>query len=50
MTRKEREETWQRAGLSEDEVDLKMLPRDRAARVVRSAFSFGAAAALHYFG
>ncbi|MDH4459259.1 MAG: hypothetical protein QE272_11195 [Nevskia sp.] len=50
VTRKEREETWQRAGLSEEEVDLKMLPRDRMARVIRSAFSLGAAAALHLFG
>ncbi len=50
VTRKEREETYQREGLSEDEVDAKMLPRDRSARVIRSVFATGAAAAMHYFG
>ena len=50
VTRKEREETYQREGLSEDEIDAKMLPRDRAARVIRSVFATAAAAAMHYFG
>jgi hypothetical protein len=49
VTRKEREESYQRMGLPEDEVDARMLPRDRAARVIRSAFAFGAAAAFHAF-
>lgn len=50
VTRKEREETYQRQGLSEEEVDARMLPRDRTARVIRSAFATGAAAAMHFFG
>lgn len=50
VTRKEREETYQRQGLTEEEVDALMLPRDRAARIIRSAFATGAAAAMHYLG
>ena len=50
ITRKEREESYQRAGLPEDEIDALMLPRDRLARLLRAAFSFGAAAAMHYIG
>lgn len=50
ITRKEREESYQRQGLPEDEIDQLMLPRDRIARLLRAAFSFGAAAAMHYAG
>lgn len=50
ITRKEREESYQRQGLPEDEIDQLMLPRDRITRLLRAAFSFGAAAAMHYAG
>lgn len=50
ITRKEREESYQRQGLPIEAIDQLMLPRDRITRLLRAAFSFGAAAAMHYLG
>lgn len=49
LLRVEREETLQRAGLSEEQVDLRMLPRDRLVAVLRGVFALAVAIAFHYY-
>lgn len=48
LLRREREETYERAGMSQDEVDAKMLPRDRLVTIARAVFAFGFASAFHF--
>lgn len=49
LLRKEREETLARDGVPAEEIDSRLLPRDRAIAIARGAFAFGVAAAFHFF-
>lgn len=49
LTRVERVETLQRAGVADEEIDGLLLPRDRWVAVSRGAFAFAVAAAFHFF-
>lgn len=49
LLRKEREETYAREGLAEDEIDVRLLPRDRAMTLLRAGFAFSVASAFHFF-
>ena len=48
LLRKERDETFAREGLPGDEIDARLLPRDRAMTLARGAFAFGVATAFHF--
>ena len=49
LLRVEREETLQRAGVPDEEIDARLLTRDRSATLVRGVFAFVVAALFYFF-
>lgn len=49
LLRVEREETLRHAGVPEDEIDGRLLPRDRIVAISRGCFALMVAALFHYF-